>query len=156
MKISDIKKGTEYGLRQRRIDDPRRVEVLGIATVVEQVWDHALERYKPRNMRRVTVKFLDKAPDRWAAAKGSKEEVSPNLIVAPWSELGPNLQKRAAEAEARDKMQTDLSKRMKKLLGSNYDGYVMVNSTDRPMLDVNGKSFLKLLDLAEAGTRMKK
>lgn len=153
MKLDEVKKGTIYGVRSSRGRDPRQVEALGIVKVDQPRWDNNLEKYVPRQVRHVQVKFLDKAPDRWEHAKGAKVAIDVKEIVAEWKELGPQLRKRVEEQAAKEKLQDELEKRMKKLLGRNYEGYVSVSGIDRARLDLNGKYFIRMLELAEAGKR---
>lgn len=150
MKIDEVKKGTEYALNDRH-GDPRRVEALGIVTVDDRAYNGKLERYELRHVRLIAVKYLDSPTRSFDAAKGSKVNVNARELVAPWKEIGPNLLRRLEEKEACRVLTKELTKRVNKLLGRSFDGYVTVSDIKRPMLDVNGKSFMKMLELAEKG-----
>lgn len=153
MKIDEIEVGKEYALTQRS-GDPRRVQVMEIVTTKERVWSEVLEDWKPRNVRKVKVKHLDSLTNRGrfynAPAKGATEVVEHRRLPALWKDIGPRIRARI-ETEARETaLQAETEKRMKKLLGRSYDGYVTVGHRGAN-LDVYGKSLTKLLDLAEAG-----
>jgi hypothetical protein len=150
MKLADIQPGVEYGLRQKW-DDPRRVEALGIVTVEERVWDRALERFKPRSVKRVQIKFLDSAKQHYDHAKGAKTNVPATHLVAPWNQIGLNIRKKHEDAILREELSAQLEKRLKKLLGRNYNGYVSVGDARNPHLSLSGTAVAKILDLAEKG-----
>lgn len=150
MKIDEVKKGTEYALGVR-YGDPRQVEALGIVTVDDRVYNEKLERYELRHVRRITIKYLDSPARSLDPKKGSKTNVPARELIAPWKEIGPNLLQRLEEKEACRVLTQELTKRVKKLVGRSFDGYVIVNHQNRPMLDINGKSFMKMLELAEKG-----
>ena len=153
MKIDDVKVGEEYALqdgRPRGSRDPRRVKALEIVTVEERYWSDILERRIPRNVRRVRVKYLDAAKVRWAAAKGAEDNVDARYLVAPWAEIAPSIRERIENEAAIAKEMSATEKRVKALLGRNYDGYVTRRGWEVE-LDTRGKSLEKLLALAEKG-----
>lgn len=155
MKIADIKVGEEYAVRIKHLDEPRRVKVLGIKVVPEFRWDNITNKRKDINIRKVEVKYLDEPSGRLAwhgnPAKGAKGIVSAVDIAAKWSEVSKGIRDRAEERDKCEALEASLEKRLKKLLGRSYDGYVHVRSSNRPDLSVHGKSLEKLLALAEAG-----
>jgi hypothetical protein len=150
MKIGEIEVGKEYALTQGR-GDPRRVLAVEIVTVDDPVWSTVLETYTPRSVRKVKVKYLDKPTERYTHAKGAEHTVSHRELVALWKDIGPGIRKRIEEEARQEALRDDLEKRLRKLLGKNYDGYVTVMGARGANLDLYGKSLTKLLDLAEKG-----
>lgn len=150
MKIDEIKKGKEYALNQK-YGDPRRVKAMGIVTEEEQVWNTVLESWGTRTVRKIRVMFLDPPTDRHKAAKNTMTNVSARDLAAPWSEVGPNIRKRAEQDAAARAKAADFDKRLKKLLGRNWSGYVIGGGHRSASITVDANSAEKLIALAEKG-----
>lgn len=161
MKISEIEAGTEYALasESRYSSEVRHVKVIEVVSVEDPHgrWDNVRNTWIPTKVTKAKIKFLD-APSQSRShdpKKGTVISVLPRLIAAPWSEVAPAIQEKKAEEQRVLALDRSLTKRVKALLGRNFDGYVSVTDR-RATLDVRDKSLEKLLTLAEMGTRMKK
>lgn len=161
MKIGDVKVGKEYALSER-YGGPRHVQAVEIVTKDESVWSNLRETFVTRKEKQVKVKFLDTPPNHYDERKGSMTTV-PARRLTPWEEVGPGIRERKERKEREDAAVEAAEKRVKKLLGRSYDGYVLGRSYDGYVvgrggdaeLSVRGRSLTKLLDLAEYG-RIKK
>ena len=150
MKIDEIEIGTEYALPQN-YSDPRRVKAVEVVTEEVPKWSSIKECYDGmKKVKKVKVKFLDKTKDRYTYAKGATQLVEARVLV-PWSEVGPAIKERAENEARSNELRSQTEKRVKALLGRNYDGYVTVHGRRDANLDVRGRSLEKLLALAEAG-----
>src|SRR4051812_41837977 len=128
MKLSDIKLKTEYALPQR-YGDPRRVLAVKIVETTDAKWDSVRECWKNVNTRKVQVKYLDPPAydKRYEPTKNAVAEVLARELSAPWSEVGPNIQKRLDEELAQQALENATEKRMKALLGRSYNGYMTIS-----------------------------